>query len=274
MWNEIIDAKGHVRGTMFYKAAFYDRSAHMSLNSRYRVHSEYIGEDSRTVEVYFGNAQEKIMVAGQVYLKRYATPEEKKEILDLLGYAEECQLEENKILHEFSDKAWRCAFFRETLERNARRALGNTLLYFEQEGLLDGDFALCDSGWAGTMQDCLQAILGSTGKEIRVYGFYFGLFTGSAAGDCKNTFYFGPDGGLRKKLKFNNNLLETLLVSPDPLTVGYSESGCAVVPVFRRAGDDWFAEDHALLQEWLRSERKRRLISSGRKFSRRIKRVM
>ena len=34
------------------------------------------------------------------------------------------------------------------------------------------------------------------------------------------------------------------------------------------------AEDHALLQEWLRSERKRRLISSGRKFSRRIKRVM
>ena len=82
MWNEIIDAKGHVRGTMFYKAAFYDRSAHMSLNSRYRVHSEYIGEDSRTVEVYFGNAQEKIMVAGQVYLKRYATPEEKKEIWD------------------------------------------------------------------------------------------------------------------------------------------------------------------------------------------------
>lgn len=214
------------------------------------------------------------LTAGAVLDRIAVSPEEKKEILDLLGYAEECPLEENKILHEFSDKAWRCAFFRETLERNARRALGNTLLYFEQEGLLDGDFALCDSGWAGTMQDCLQAILGSTGKEIRVYGFYFGLFTGSAAGDSKNAFYFGPDGGLRKKLKFNNNLLETLLVSPDPLTVGYSESGCAVVPVFRLAGDDWFAEDHALLQEWLSSERKRRLISSGRKFSRRIKRVM
>ena len=82
MWNEIFDANGNLRGTMFYKAAFYDRSAHMSLNPRYRVHSEYIGEDSRTVEVYFGNAQEKIMVAGQVYLKRCATPEEKKEIWD------------------------------------------------------------------------------------------------------------------------------------------------------------------------------------------------
>ncbi len=63
---------------MFYKATFYDRSAHMSLNPRYRVHSEYIGEDSRTVEVYFGNAKEKIMVAGQVYLAKSDTPEERK----------------------------------------------------------------------------------------------------------------------------------------------------------------------------------------------------
>lgn len=215
------------------------------------------------------------LTAGAALDRISVSSEEKQKLLGLLGYPAEYPLVENKILDEFSDKAWSCAFFREILERNARRALGSALHYFEQEGLLDGDFALCDSGWAGTMQDCLQAILDSAGKGVRIYGFYFGLFTGSATGGYKNAFYFGPDGGLRKKLKFNNNLLETLLVSPDPMTVGYKENSYAVVPVFRRSGDGWFAEDHALLQEWLRrTDRKYRCVSFGRKFSRSVKKVM
>ena len=35
MWNDLIDPDGRVRGAIFYKAAFYDRSAHMYLKRRY-----------------------------------------------------------------------------------------------------------------------------------------------------------------------------------------------------------------------------------------------
>lgn len=35
MWSNLVDAKGRARGGVFYKAAFYDRSAHMSLNRRF-----------------------------------------------------------------------------------------------------------------------------------------------------------------------------------------------------------------------------------------------
>lgn len=37
MWSELIDDKGRKRASIFYKAAFYDRSAHMHLDRRYGV---------------------------------------------------------------------------------------------------------------------------------------------------------------------------------------------------------------------------------------------
>jgi hypothetical protein len=37
MWSDLLDDKGRKRGSIFYKAAFYDRSAHMRLNSRYSL---------------------------------------------------------------------------------------------------------------------------------------------------------------------------------------------------------------------------------------------
>lgn len=41
MHSEILDEKGRVRAGVFYKAAFYDRKADMSLRGRYRVNTEY-----------------------------------------------------------------------------------------------------------------------------------------------------------------------------------------------------------------------------------------
>lgn len=37
MWSDLVDDKGRVRATIFYKAAFYDRSAHVGLSRRFRV---------------------------------------------------------------------------------------------------------------------------------------------------------------------------------------------------------------------------------------------
>lgn len=75
MWNNIIDEKGRTRGSMFYKAAFYDRNAHMDLSCRYGVRSDYIDDDCTTTEIYFGNKDEKIFVAGQVHMPKDATKE-------------------------------------------------------------------------------------------------------------------------------------------------------------------------------------------------------
>lgn len=41
MWSNLVDDKGRVRASIFYKAAFYDRSAHMNLVSRFRVSQDY-----------------------------------------------------------------------------------------------------------------------------------------------------------------------------------------------------------------------------------------
>lgn len=66
MWNNILDQNGTVRGKMFYKAAFYDRSANMYLQCRYQVCTNYIGKDYSITEIYFGNDTEKLFVAGTI----------------------------------------------------------------------------------------------------------------------------------------------------------------------------------------------------------------
>lgn len=54
MWSKIVDEKGNERALIFYKAAFYDRSAHMSLSGRYRVDGPYSDDSKgpRTAKVF------------------------------------------------------------------------------------------------------------------------------------------------------------------------------------------------------------------------------
>jgi hypothetical protein len=40
MWNELVDDRGRKRASMFYKAAYYDRKAHLRLECRYVVRSD------------------------------------------------------------------------------------------------------------------------------------------------------------------------------------------------------------------------------------------
>lgn len=41
MWSDILDNKGWKRGMIFYKAAFYDKSAHAYLTHRFNVDDDY-----------------------------------------------------------------------------------------------------------------------------------------------------------------------------------------------------------------------------------------
>lgn len=44
MWSRLVDDKGRERGSVFYKAAFYDRSAHVTLRSRFIIASQHQGD--------------------------------------------------------------------------------------------------------------------------------------------------------------------------------------------------------------------------------------
>jgi len=45
MWSYIHDEKGRQRVAIFYKAAFYDRNCHMSLEGRFTFRKDFIGKD-------------------------------------------------------------------------------------------------------------------------------------------------------------------------------------------------------------------------------------
>ena len=51
MWSNLVDDKGRVRASIFYKAAFYDRSAHLRLNSRFTVSQDYDRTEKEGVAV-------------------------------------------------------------------------------------------------------------------------------------------------------------------------------------------------------------------------------
>ena len=44
MWSDLLDEKGRKRGGIFYKAAFYDRSAHWHLNRRFSISYTSLGD--------------------------------------------------------------------------------------------------------------------------------------------------------------------------------------------------------------------------------------
>lgn len=45
MWSELLDDKGRVRAQIFYKAAFYDRNAHIHPERRFSTRTEFVKED-------------------------------------------------------------------------------------------------------------------------------------------------------------------------------------------------------------------------------------
>ena len=72
MWTEIVDGQGRKRGLIFYKAAFYDRSAHAFLSTRFslispaRVRREALRYAKDTRAHSFRRVSEEFLVAVEV----------------------------------------------------------------------------------------------------------------------------------------------------------------------------------------------------------------
>ena len=69
MWSKLVDAKGRERAAIFYKAASYDRSAFLSLTTRFSIESDYDLERKEHVAVtHVLDAEQKIYSTNPVSL--------------------------------------------------------------------------------------------------------------------------------------------------------------------------------------------------------------
>jgi hypothetical protein len=65
MWSEIVDDKGRKRFSVFYKAAYYDRGAHMHAEQRFRVRTIYPEADYVVKRVVITDCETEIREVGR-----------------------------------------------------------------------------------------------------------------------------------------------------------------------------------------------------------------
>lgn len=177
-----------------------------------------------------------IDVTPERILQRAAlTPEESGEILKNAGWQDKRQdiLDYRKIqkLKEIFRSGYK---LQEYLERHSLEEYENAMGYLEQEGLLSEiPYAIVDSGWVGTLQESMQTLIQSRRPELKVEGYYFGLYELPGGADPKSyhAWYFSHRKGLRRKAGFSNSLFETICSSEEGMTLYYRENNGKFLPV-------------------------------------------
>ncbi len=148
---------------------------------------------------------------------------------ECLSYA---QIQELKIKLEcHSDNLFRY------IQNHSEHFYDITAEYLKQEGLLDDtSYALVDSGWIGTTQKSLQRILTKIkGQDVKVKGFYFGLYEIPCGmdKDCYESFYLRPHMDIKRKTRFSICLFETLFSSPEGMTMKYLSGADGKIKVIK-----------------------------------------
>ena len=127
-----------------------------------------------------------------------------------------------------------CQTFQEAIRQRSEEAYPRVLGYLEQEGLLENvPYALVDSGWIGTLQQTMETLLRTRKPEIKLSGYYFGLYERPRGTDAcaYHSFYFSPMSGLYRKIRFSNCLFEALCTAPHGMTVRYRKGEGGFVPI-------------------------------------------
>lgn len=178
---------------------------------------------------------EKVMKRGNL------TDEEALAVAEELGFVERYQIPLSYYeVQQLKQPLRVSSQFLSYVYTHSKEAYAETLGYLKQEGLFDEtSYAIVDSGWTGSMQRTLRQLLQNAGFKKRIRGFYFGLYElpPSEEIDSYYTYYFGPKGGIRKKVYFSNCLYETVYSAPHGMTVGYEDKDGSYMPVFGGAGN-------------------------------------
>ena len=153
-----------------------------------------------------------------------------KDLRDILNRAEILQLKERTM---DACKIGVCSLL-SMVYRHSKECFDNTLGYLSQEGMLDDvRYAVVDSGWVGSIQKSLQNLLATAKPDIKVYGYYFGLYElpEDTRGCEYKAFYFMPKGSISRKTKFSNCLFEVVYSEPCGMVKYYDRSEKLYVPV-------------------------------------------
>ena len=81
MWSDLVDDKGRKRASMFYKAAFYDRSAHLKTNRRFGIGMDYDRSDEGVIVKFVTDGDAKVFTTkeypytGEQYQEGYSAQE-------------------------------------------------------------------------------------------------------------------------------------------------------------------------------------------------------
>ena len=166
------------------------------------------------------------------------TDEEGRQMAALLQKEEEYQ----KVLSYQQVKALQpilaeCTPFMELLQQRSQEKYPLVCAYLRQEGLLEGEWAVVDSGWTGSMQKSLKHILHSMGYDKKIEGYYFGMYEYPKGVEEANyhAWYFQPKKGIRRKVHFSNSLFECIFSSPEGMTLGYEKQEEDYVPALENS---------------------------------------
>lgn len=164
------------------------------------------------------------------------TEEECKNTIAELGM----EHEQNKILNyrqviQFKEKLRTSRYLKKYVYQHSKESYSNAIGYLKQEGLCrDGDFAIVDSGWIGTLQRSIETLVQSVNPNIRVEGYYFGMYEypQNISRNQFHAYYFSAKKGLNRKACFSNSLFETILSSDEGMTMRYEKTENGYVPVW------------------------------------------
>ena len=156
--------------------------------------------------------------------------------------------------------------FMKILQENSCKAFPGYEQYLKQEGLLeDIPMALVDSGWVGSMQKELNLSLQKLGKKESLKGFYWGLY--ELPQETKRadyyTYFFSPEGEMKRKTSFNNCLFESIFTAPHGMTLGYEERNDEIRPVFSEISEE--RKERLLWMEETIKQWQKRFLKSVRK---------
>ena len=123
--------------------------------------------------------------------------------------------------------------YRKLVNEKSISAYNDIIRYFKQEKIFYfKHIGIVDSGWTGSMQRSLRQILERNNLNIKITGFYFGLY--SLKHDEKDgeycAWYFSPKTQFWNKVLFSNNVLECMLSAPHEMTIGYQEQKDKWIP--------------------------------------------
>jgi hypothetical protein len=235
-------------GYFMYRAAlFFSSRLNLPVECRYLHCSRY----ALRVPTYHLNQEEALeyicrrgikVTPGRILRRAGLSEEEAAEVLERLHLS----FGENEVIPYLSlpgikRKLKNCDLFLAAMNRRSKEAFPFLMGYLKQEGLLDeGEDAIVDSGWMGSMQKTLNEILLYMGRKKRLEGYYWGLYDlpPDVLQKEYHCYFFSPQKGLREKVHFNNCIFEAVFTAPEGMTVGYGEEKDRYVPRLGKSSNE------------------------------------